>query len=208
MDEDGGALRIRSGGEGWSQGTAGASGSIRASARYVLGALSSLRICVGRVSDRHRAGVSGRHHRHDGVGLWGHRAGTDRIGLHGSRVLQPALPAFPAFALMATSRARVAWDRRRASHIWMARFSTANAASFTASVNVGWGWQVRAMSSDAAPNSMATAASAIILPASAPTMWTPSTRSVLASARIFTKPSVCRFTFARPLAVKGNLPVL
>src|SRR5260221_14343756 len=45
--------------------------------------------------------------------------------------------------------------------MWMARLSTANAASFTASVNVGWGWQVRAISSDAAPNSMATAASAI-----------------------------------------------
>ena len=38
---------------------------------------------------------------------------------------------------------------------------------------------------------IATAGSAIMLPASAPTICTPSTRSVLASAIIFTKPSVC-----------------
>ena len=30
---------------------------------------------------------------------------------------------------------------------WIARLSTASAASFTASVSVGWAWQVRAMSS-------------------------------------------------------------
>src|SRR4051812_27579632 len=35
-----------------------------------------------------------------------------------------------------------------------------------------------------------------------------STRSVFASARIFTKPSVCMLTLARPLAVNGNLPTL
>ena len=64
------------------------------------------------------------------------------------------------------------------------------------------------MSSAAAPNSIATAASAIMLPASAPRMCTPSTRSVLASARIFTKPSVCWLTLARPLAVNGNFPAL
>src|SRR5215210_4332437 len=65
----------------------------------------------------------------------------------------------------------------------MARFSTASAASFTASVSVGWAWQVRAMSSDDAPNSIATAHSMTRLPASGPTMWTPSTRSVVASVR-------------------------
>ena len=43
-----------------------------------------------------------------------------------------------------------------------------------------------------APNSMAMAASAIMVPASGPRMCTPSTRSVLASARILTKPSVAR----------------
>ena len=63
--------------------------------------------------------------------------------------------------------------------MWMARFSTAIAASFTASDSVGWAWQVRARSSDEPPNSIGTAASAIRSPASAPMMWTPSTRSVL-----------------------------
>src|SRR4051794_39889198 len=66
----------------------------------------------------------------------------------------------------------------------MARFSTASAASFTASVSVGCAWQVRAISSDDPPNSIATAHSITRLPASGPTMWTPSTRSLVASARI------------------------
>src|ERR1700689_4626800 len=90
----------------------------------------------------------------------------------------------------------------------IARLATASAASLIASVSVGWAWQVRAMSSDEAPNSMAMAASPIMLPASGPRMCTPSTRSVLASARIFTKPSVVRFTLARALAGKGNFPTL
>ena len=46
------------------------------------------------------------------------------------------------------------------------------------------------MSSALAPNSIATAASAIRSPARGPMMCTPSTRSVFASARIFTRPSV------------------
>src|SRR3981081_3897806 len=75
-------------------------------------------------------------------------------------------------------------------------------------VGGAWGWQVRAIASGRAANSIATAASAIMLPASGPTMCTPSTRSVLASARILTKPSVWWLTLARPLAVKGNLPAL
>ena len=41
----------------------------------------------------------------------------------------------------------------------IARLSTASAASLTASGSVGWAWQVRAMSSAEAPNSMAIAAS-------------------------------------------------
>src|ERR1700745_3959039 len=90
----------------------------------------------------------------------------------------------------------------------IARLATASADSLIASLKVGWAWQVRAMSSDEAPNSMATAASPIILPASDPKICTPSTRSVLASARILTKPSVVRLTRARALAVKGNLPTL
>jgi len=39
-----------------------------------------------------------------------------------------------------------------------------------------------------------------------PTMCPPSTRSVAASARILTKPSVWRIARARPLAVNGNFP--
>ena len=44
-----------------------------------------------------------------------------------------------------------------------------------------------AMSSAEAPNSIATTTSAIISPAPGPMMWAPSTRSVSASARIFTE---------------------
>ena len=44
------------------------------------------------------------------------------------------------------------------------------------------------------------------VPASDPTMCTPSTRSVLVSARIFTKPSICGLALARPLVVNGNFP--
>src|SRR5690349_7623956 len=90
----------------------------------------------------------------------------------------------------------------------IARLSTASAASLIASVSVGWAWQVRAISSDEAPNSIATAASPIILPASGPRICTPSTRPVLALARILTKPSVVRLTRARALALNGNLPAL
>ena len=64
------------------------------------------------------------------------------------------------------------------------------------------------MSSDEPPNSMAMAASAISVPASVPMMWTPSTLSVVASARIFTKPIVVLLALARPFAVNGNLPIL
>src|ERR1700683_1742065 len=90
----------------------------------------------------------------------------------------------------------------------IARLATASAASLTASLTVGWAWQVRAMSSAEAPNSMAIAASAIMVSASGPRMWMPSTASVLASARILTKPSVARLARARALAVNGNLPTL
>ena len=50
----------------------------------------------------------------------------------------------------------------------MAQPSTPMAAWRTASPSVGWAWLVRAMSSDAAPNSIASAASAIMVPASGP----------------------------------------
>src|SRR6266496_2888377 len=81
--------------------------------------------------------------------------------------------------------------------MWIARPSTARAASFSASLNVGWAWEVRAMSSAEAPNSSASAASAIIVPASGPMMWTPSTRSFAASASTLTKPSVSALARAR-----------
>ena len=48
--------------------------------------------------------------------------------------------------------------------MWIARLPTASAASFTASVSVGCAWQVRARSSADPPNSISTAASAIMLP--------------------------------------------
>src|ERR1700685_322704 len=105
-------------------------------------------------------------------------------------------------------RVKPGHDEARDDQKLIARLATASGASLIASVSVGWAWQVRAMSSDEAPNSMAMAASPIMLPASGPRMCTPSTLSVLASARIFTKPSVVRFTLARALAVKGNLPTL
>ena len=79
---------------------------------------------------------------------------------------------------------------RRAHQMWMARPSTASAASFTASLSVGWAWQMRATSSAEAPNSIAVTISAISVPASGPMMWAPSRRSVVLSARILTKPSV------------------
>ena len=90
--------------------------------------------------------------------------------------------------------------------MWIARPATASAASLIASLRVGWAWQVRAMSSAAAPNSMASTASAIKVPASGPMMCTPSTWSVALSARILTKPSVSPLVRARGVAVNGNLP--
>ncbi len=91
--------------------------------------------------------------------------------------------------------------------MWIALPSTASAASFMASGRVGWAWQVRAMSSEEAPNSIASAASAIIVPASGPMICTPSTRSVAASASTLTKPSVSAFVRARALAENGNFPI-
>ena len=46
------------------------------------------------------------------------------------------------------------------------------------------------------------------LPASAPMMWTPNTRSVFASASTLAKPSVAAMVLARALAVNGNFPIL
>jgi hypothetical protein len=65
---------------------------------------------------------------------------------------------------------------------------------------------MRAMSSDDAPNSIAITPSAISSEASGPMMCMPSTRSVAASATIFTKPLVSPNARARPLAANGNDP--
>ena len=77
-----------------------------------------------------------------------------------------------------------------------------------ASLWVGWAWQVRAISSALAPNSIANANSAIIVPASELIIETPKTLSVFSSAITFTKPSVSLLTLALELAIKGNLPIL
>ena len=71
----------------------------------------------------------------------------------------------------------------------MALLSTDKAASLTASEKVGWAWQVRAISSALAPNSIATPISAINSPAWGPIICAPNTLSVCSSARILTKPS-------------------
>ena len=55
---------------------------------------------------------------------------------------------------------------------------------------------------------MARAASPIIVPASAPKMCTPRTRSVVLSDSTFTNPSVAAFARLRGSAVKGYLPTL
>ena len=54
----------------------------REKARHPSGALPQLRIRIGRLSDRHRAGFRGRHHRHDRAGLWRHRARPHRPHVH------------------------------------------------------------------------------------------------------------------------------
>lgn len=64
------------------------------------------------------------------------------------------------------------------------------------------------MSSAEPPNSMATATSWMVLPASRAMMWAPKTRSVSASARILTKPSSSKVARARELAIIENLPDL
>src|SRR5690606_1804853 len=86
--------------------------------------------------------------------------------------------------------------------------STPIAAWRRASERVGCGWQVRATSSLAALNSIATQYSAIISPTCGPIMWAPRISSVLASASTFTKPSVSWLTLARLLAANGNLRTL
>src|SRR5262249_7550482 len=85
--------------------------------------------------------------------------------------------------------------------------SAALAASITASPSVGCGWTVSARSGKKEPISSASAASEIRSDASGPTMPTPSTSSVCASAITFTKPSVSAMASARPRAANGYFPI-
>src|SRR5690606_29737738 len=87
-----------------------------------------------------------------------------------------------------------------------ARLSLARAASRTTSDIDGCGWQTRPISSAAALNSIATAASAIRSLALWAMMCTPRISSVFASASNLTKPSGWPMPSARPLAANGNCP--
>src|SRR5258708_27046910 len=86
------------------------------------------------------------------------------------------------------------------------RLSTARAASCRASARVGWACTIRAMSSEAAPNSMRTTASDISSDAYGPIICTPRMRSVFASASIFTNPAVSPIARAPPFTMNGNCP--
>ena len=77
-----------------------------------------------------------------------------------------------------------------------------------ASESDGCAWQMRAMSSDEALNAIAITASAISSEAIGPTMCTPSTSSVFASASILTMPVVSPSALALPFARKGKVPAL
>ena len=84
--------------------------------------------------------------------------------------------------------------------ILIARLSTASAASLTASVSVGWAWQVRAISSDVRRTPWPPRPRRSGCRRRGRGCGRPARRSVLASARIFTSPSVSSGTLARPLA--------
>ena len=64
------------------------------------------------------------------------------------------------------------------------------------------------MSSELAPNSIATPISAINSPAWGPIICAPNTLSVISSAKIFTKPYVSSMALALELAINENLPTL
>src|SRR5690349_14512877 len=85
------------------------------------------------------------------------------------------------------------------AHPFSDLLSTASAASRITSDIEGCAWQMRAMSSAEAPNSMATTASAISSLARLPIACTPRMRSVRASARILMNPSPSSRLSARPL---------
>ncbi len=67
--------------------------SLRTPARHLAGQVSPLRVRLGGLPDRHRAGVGRGHHRHGGARVGGDRARLLRPGIHGARVFQPGLSA-------------------------------------------------------------------------------------------------------------------
>src|SRR6185369_12098199 len=96
-------------------------------------------------------------------------------------------------------RGREREDDRAPAHPFSERFSTPSAASRITSDIEGCAWQMRAMSSEEAPNSIATTASAMSSLARLPMACTPRMRSLAASARILMKPSGSSRPRARPL---------
>src|SRR5882724_1315053 len=83
-----------------------------------------------------------------------------------------------------------------------------SAAAITVSESVGCGWMVIAMSLARAAISTARTPSAISSPAPAPTMPTPSTRSLCGSRISLVIPSVRSRVIARPEAAQGNFATL
>lgn len=81
-------------------------------------------------------------------------------------------------------------------------------ASLKASERVGWAWQVLATSSEEAPYSKASTASAIISPAFGPITQAPRILSECLSVRILTIPSASLLHLALLLAINGNVPTL
>src|SRR5690606_28657437 len=92
--------------------------------------------------------------------------------------------------------------------LWIARLSTAMAASCTASDRDGWAWQMRARSSAEPLNSMVSTPSWTSSDTFGPIRCMPSTRSVSAWAITFTKPTASAMATARPTAANGKLPAL
>ena len=86
--------------------------------------------------------------------------------------------------------------------------STASAASFIASGRVGCAWQERAMSSAPAPNSIATAASAIRSPARGAEDVHAEHAVGLRVGEDLHQAVGLAIARARPLARNGNLPIL
>src|SRR5690606_7814385 len=155
------------------------------------------------------------------AGRWGMDArrpqGPDRhAGIHTTNFWAdpwpgsgPAAPAGAAGGTPADVRhADICKSRPAQLALWMARLSTAMAASWMASDRVGWAWQIRARSSAEPLNSMVSTPSCTSSEALGPMMCRPRTRSVSAWAITFTKPVASAMATARPTAANGKLPVL